>query len=172
MHISLSQVWKQRLAHLMQFRFLQVFMVWGIYLFTPRHRVGVNVVLLDAQQRVLLLKHIFHPRAPWGLPGGWLGKHEDPLLGALRELREETGLTAVVEQILVLEHVFQPAHIGIIYLARVGPESLTLNGEILDAKWFELAEVPRQITVGTARALVAATAVVEASAVVGDLVEK
>lgn len=147
-------------------------MVWGIYLFTPRQRVGVNMVVLDAQQRVLLLKHVFHPQAPWGLPGGWLHRNEDPKVGALRELEEETGLTAVVKKILVLEYDQRPAHIGIVYLARVEPGALTLNGEILEADWFELSDVPTQVTAGTAKALLAATAVVEASPIVGDCVEK
>ena len=96
MNTSASLQYKKRLARLMQFRFLQVLMVWGIYLFTPRHRVGVNVVVMDERQRVLLLKHVFHPQSPWGLPGGWLSRHEDPKEGVLRELREETGLTAVL----------------------------------------------------------------------------
>lgn len=145
----------------MQFRFLQVLMVWGIYLFTPRHRVGVNVVVMDERQRVLLLKHVFHPQAPWGLPGGWLSRGEDPATGVLRELREETGLTAVLENILMVEHDPRPLHIGIVYQARVEQGALMLNKEILEAAWFSLAALPAPMTAGTVKALGLVTAVVE-----------
>lgn len=135
-------------------------MVWGIYLFTPRHRVGVNVVVMDERQRVLLLKHVFHPQAPWGLPGGWLGRHEDPKIGVLRELREETGLTAVLENVLMVEHDLRPPHIGIVYQARVEQGALRLNKEILEAAWFSLTELPAPMTPGTIKALDLVTAVV------------
>lgn len=164
MHKTLPISWKQRLAHLMQFRFLQVLMVWGIYLFIPRHRIGINVVVLDERKRVLLLKHVFHPQVPWGLPGGWLGRHEDPKEGALRELREETGLTAVLQQpLLLLTHDVNPQHIGIVFLAQVEPGPLTLSSEILEAGWFELDDVPKVMTPGAHRALDRATAVLNQS---------
>ena len=56
----------------------------GILLTVPQQRIGVGVVVLDEIGRVLLLRHVFHPFAPWGVPGGWLHRHEDPAAGALR----------------------------------------------------------------------------------------
>jgi ADP-ribose pyrophosphatase YjhB (NUDIX family) len=38
---------------------------------------------------ILLVKSSY--RRGWGLPGGFLDPGEDPLIGGLRELREETG---------------------------------------------------------------------------------
>ena len=55
--------------------------------------VGVIGVLLDEiGERVLLVEHIFHTFRPWGLPGGWIARGEDPARTAEREYREETGL--------------------------------------------------------------------------------
>jgi 8-oxo-dGTP pyrophosphatase MutT (NUDIX family) len=59
-------------------------------------RSAARVLLLDAQDRVLLL-HGYDPadRARgswWFTPGGGLEPDEDPAVGAARELFEETGL--------------------------------------------------------------------------------
>lgn len=139
-------IWKERLARWLQFRGLQRLMVWGIYLVIPRHRIGINIVALDSANRVLLLKHVFHPACPWGLPGGWLGRHEDPRTAALRELEEETGLTAVLGPPIFTTYDAHPPHIGIIYLAAVQSGEMQLSGEILDAGWFPVQALPQPLS--------------------------
>ena len=69
----------------------------------PRQRVGALGVVLDDRGRVLLAEHVFRPRYPWGLPGGWLKRHEHPARGVERELHEETGLDVEVVQLLLAE---------------------------------------------------------------------
>ena len=58
-------------------------------------RVAARVLLIDAQDRVLLLRG-FDPAVPqvwyWFTPGGGLEPGESPAAGAARELYEETGL--------------------------------------------------------------------------------
>ncbi|RQW81872.1 NUDIX hydrolase [Micromonospora globispora] len=66
-------------------------------------RRAVRVVLLDAEERVLL----FHTRDPdhprlgtwWELPGGGLDPGETYLEAAVRELREETGFVVDAGQL-------------------------------------------------------------------------
>lgn len=130
----------------MQDRALRQIMVWGVKIIVPRQRVGVGVVVLDESERVLLLRHVFHPISPWGVPGGWLNRHESPEVGALRELREETGLTAVLGSVAHVMHSTKPHHIGIFYLATVDPGPITLSAEIIEAKWFALDELPPLLT--------------------------
>lgn len=120
-------------------------LVQGIHLFVPRRRVGVIVVLFDEAGRILLLQHVFHPFYPWGLPGGWLGRGEAPAAGALRELREETGLTAVLGPIIHVSHNEQPDHLAIAYRAQVQPGPLTLSAEIIEAKWCTVARLPDRL---------------------------
>ncbi len=62
-----------------------------------------------------MLRHVFHPAWPWGLPGGWLKRNEAPEEGALRELKEETGLTAVIGPSILVSHGDHPVHTGIAY---------------------------------------------------------
>ncbi|MCA9977389.1 MAG: hypothetical protein KC413_16635, partial [Anaerolineales bacterium] len=58
--MSIPVFWKQQMARLVRLPFMNWLMYLGIYLVVPRHRVGVTAVALDDQQRVLLLRHVFH----------------------------------------------------------------------------------------------------------------
>lgn len=51
---------------------------------------GCRVLAFDAEGRVLLVRHSYGS-GRWMLPGGGIGRGEDPLAAALRELREEVG---------------------------------------------------------------------------------
>lgn len=117
-------------------------MAVALRLVVPRQRIGVCIVAFDDQKRVLLLRHVFHPFAPWGVPGGWLGRNEDPATGAARELKEETGLTAVIGQPIYVTHEQDPPHVGIAFTARVQPGPLSLSGEILEARWCDTDNLP------------------------------
>ena len=67
---------------------------------SPRTRVSPHGLCVE-QDRVLLVR--LAPPLPdagsWGLPGGGLDWGETPEEAVVREFREETGLTAVVEGI-------------------------------------------------------------------------
>jgi 8-oxo-dGTP pyrophosphatase MutT (NUDIX family) len=54
------------------------------------HRHSVAVVAFDRHGQVLLVRHSYG-RPVWMLPGGGIGRHEDPARAAAREFREELG---------------------------------------------------------------------------------
>ncbi|MEU2910597.1 NUDIX hydrolase [Streptomyces massasporeus] len=60
----------------------------------PQTIVASCVLLLDAEDRILLLRYAGGQPAAglWGLPGGMLDHGEDPAGAARRELHEETGI--------------------------------------------------------------------------------
>jgi 8-oxo-dGTP pyrophosphatase MutT (NUDIX family) len=59
----------------------------------PIHREAARVLLLDADDRVLLVAHLpGDGRRVWTAPGGGLDDGEDHVTAAARELREEVGL--------------------------------------------------------------------------------
>lgn len=141
--MTVSDLWKRRVARMMHWPLMKWFMNLGIQIVVPKRPVGVSLALLDEHGRVLLLRHVFHPYFPWALPGGWLKRRETPQAGALRELHEETGLTAVIGPVLAVDDVGDPHHVGIIFLGYPQPGPITLSSEILEADWFWPDDLPK-----------------------------
>src|SRR5689334_25065136 len=74
---------------------------WSLlWLINRKFLVGVMAIAFDDQERVLVLHHTYRRTYPWGVPGGWLGAGEPPEVGALRELREETGFEGESEALV------------------------------------------------------------------------
>jgi 8-oxo-dGTP diphosphatase len=144
---------KKWLSQVMRFYPMRQAMKLGLYLLVPRHRIGINMVGLDAEGRVLLLKHVFHPFVPWGLPGGWLGRGEAPDACILRELEEETGLAAQVGPLLLAASKPDPRQILMIYAAFVRPAPFRLSREILAANWFYRDTLPDLLLSSTREAI-------------------
>ena len=145
--------WKPFVARIVQWPFVQSLMVLGIRMVVARHRVGVSVVPLDERGRILLLHHVFHPYVPWGLPGGWLEGDENPDACALRELKEETNLTARLGPVVHVARESGPSHLNIAYLAYVRAQPVQFSAEIMKANWFYPDELPQPLFPFTERAI-------------------
>lgn len=98
--------------------------------------------------QVLLVERGIEPyKGRWAFPGGFLTPEETAHEGALRELREETGLTgAYVEQF----HTYTDPHrdprervITIAYYALVRLQEVRGGDDAESAKWFPIDEVPQ-----------------------------
>ena len=106
-----------------------------------RYSLGVAAVILDGKGRVLLVEHSYHPRFPWGLPGGWIGADEDPAGAILRELNEELQLEAEVARV-VLASKTAPNHIDLAFLCKAKGPVGKLSHELLDYAWVNCSELP------------------------------
>lgn len=151
-----KQQWKMKAAKLVRNPLLGWLMGLAVRLTVPRQRVGVALIALNEVNEVFLLRHVFHPHFEWGLPGGWLKKNEAPEAGVLRELREETGLTAVLGSAVAVSHSSQPAHIGIAYVGQLNTGNVQLSHEIIEARWFALDNLPVPMSPHTQQAIHAA----------------
>lgn len=118
----------------------------------PRFSMGVAGVLLDeTRSRVLLVEHIFHPKNPWGLPGGWIDRGEDPAQTIVREMWEEVGLRVRTERPLLVQRA--PTVSGLMDVAYLcaldgAGQNVVLNNELLDFRWAaldELDDLPRMV---------------------------
>lgn len=67
----------------------------------PRKRLIAHALLLDVHGRVALCETSFKP--DWELPGGIVEPGESPVAGAVREMREEMGVTLALDRVLVLD---------------------------------------------------------------------
>jgi len=136
--------------HFLELKIGRVAMKTGIRLLVPKHRIGVNIVCLDSENHILMLKHTFHPLVPWGLPGGWMDPGETPEQCALRELQEETGIAnAIISETLAFFRNSDPDHLNIIVMAHIDakqPQITVDEVEILEGEWITPATVPSQLT--------------------------
>jgi len=107
------------------------------------HRIAVNAYLLRAG-KFLLLKRATDPKI-WVPPGGRLTVDENPEMGLIREVKEETGLDiAVIEPVNTWFGQWKGNWLlSIDYLAYAKTAQLTLSEEHLQAYWVTLQELEK-----------------------------
>ncbi|MBK3519612.1 NUDIX domain-containing protein [Carboxylicivirga marina] len=116
----------------------------------PRPAVTTDVVLLadEIPAKLLLIKRGNEPfKDTWALPGGFVDMDEDLPTAALRELKEETGISGIsIKQFKTYGAVNRdPRHrtISVVYTSVV-KNTLSACGmdDAAEAHWFEINELP------------------------------
>ncbi|WNI19285.1 NUDIX hydrolase [Actinacidiphila sp. ITFR-21] len=116
-----------------------------ILLFLP----GVVMVVFDARGRILLNRRVDSGR--WALISGIPDPGEQPAEAAVREILEETGVSAVVERVLsvftnepvVYDNGDRAQYVDIVLRCRaVGGQARVNDDESLDVRWFAPDELP------------------------------
>jgi 8-oxo-dGTP pyrophosphatase MutT (NUDIX family) len=133
----------------------------GVKLLTPRHHVGAIGAVFNSQGQVLLVEHVFRPHYPWGLPGGWVERAEDPVETVRRELIEELGLRVQVKRLLFCQPQGVepgsglPAGLSLVYYCRpvVEDETIAFDAgaavkayEVLSTIWIKPADIQWELT--------------------------
>ena len=96
-------------------------------------------IVVDDQNRLLLVKSSY--RRLWSFPGGFLDPGEDPLIGAEREVLEETGMR-VLQTTLVRVRP-RKSHTDYLYIAKAHEQgTATTAWEIGATGWFPLDRMP------------------------------
>lgn len=115
------------------------YLVWRR--FQARFSAGAVGVVFNTEGQILLVEHAFHAKHPWGLPGGWVARREDPAVTVRREIREELSLTVEVGAVLLVETPF-PSHLDLAYLCHTTGSIGTLSFELLDYAWCSPQHLP------------------------------
>lgn len=106
-------------------------------------------VVIIAEGKVLVVKGWLSDGS-WSLPGGGLHYKEDPIVGAIREVREETGLILKPDQLRKLYEGTSKAHRlpfkYICYSAQLPKITSVKNqpGEIIESAWLEPTKINPQ----------------------------
>jgi 8-oxo-dGTP pyrophosphatase MutT (NUDIX family) len=118
----------------------------GIYGVVHFHNVAVGVVAIDDRDRIVLVgQHRYTlDAASWEIPEGGVPFDEEPLVGAQRELREETGLEAARWTQLVVVDLSNSVtdERAVLFLATdlAHGEAEPEPTEALDVRWVSFAE--------------------------------
>ena len=118
--------------------------------------LGTRGVLVDAEGRVLLVRHSYVPG--WSFPGGGVARGETLLAALARELREEVGVE--LEEAPRLHGMFanfeefRGDHVAVFVAERWRrPGPARRNLEIVEQRLFAPGEWPETLTPGTRRRL-------------------
>lgn len=107
---------------------------------------GVSVIVTNLTGDVLLLKHSYGPDV-WSLPGGGLGRGEDPTDAARREVREELGMDLTrIEPIGTLEEVLSGSpHTAHIFAGVCDRQPQPDRREVIEARFFPSHSLPEPL---------------------------
>jgi ADP-ribose pyrophosphatase YjhB (NUDIX family) len=115
---------------------------WLQRLVIPHFRIGVVGVVQNDQHQVLLFRHTYRPRYPWGLPTGFLEHREQPVEAIAREIREEAGFEVEVAPLCLAVVEPKRSHANLIYRGRFLGGSFVPSPEVSEARFFDLDDLP------------------------------
>lgn len=111
---------------------------------TPKHSVSVAGIVVDDQDRVLVIQR--RDNGHWEPPGGVLELNESPEQGVVREVIEETGIAVRVDH---LSGVYKNMSRGIVSLVfRCTPaivDHSKATAESRRVEWHSLVEVRKEM---------------------------
>jgi 8-oxo-dGTP pyrophosphatase MutT (NUDIX family) len=116
--------------------------------------LGARGMVIDADGRILLVRHTYSPG--WLFPGGGVELGETILESLGRELQEEANVTLTGRPelfgIFSNAHVFPGDHVALYVVRQWRQESMpTPNREIAEIGFFDPEALPADTTAGTRR---------------------
>jgi len=128
----------------------RIFHTW--FLLARGMTLGVRAVVLDAENRVFLVRHSYING--WYLPGGGVDLGETMEQAMRRELKEEGDIDltgeAVLHGIFLNDHVSRRDHVAVYIVRHFRQDRLPApNHEIVECGFFAVTALPEGTTQGT-----------------------
>ncbi|KAM7258539.1 hypothetical protein ACFE04_014280 [Oxalis oulophora] len=118
---------------------------------SPSHQIGIGAFVVNDHGQVLVVKEKCPCRCSdvWKLPTGYINKGEDIFSGAIREVKEETGVDTIFLEMAAFRHVHHLSfeQSDLLFLCMLKPLSTEItidNKELQAAKWLDMDEFIEQ----------------------------
>jgi len=105
----------------------------------PKHSVSVAGVVVDASDRVLVIRR--RDNGHWEAPGGVLELGESFEQGVLREVAEETGLAVTVERLTGVYKNLARGIVALVFRCHPCGEDIHPTDEAAEVRWMTRNEV-------------------------------
>ncbi|EEF48144.1 nudix hydrolase 8 isoform X2 [Ricinus communis] len=118
---------------------------------SPSHHIGVGGFVINDKREILAVKEKCSCSCSgfWKMPTGYINKSEDLFSGAIREVKEETGVDTIFLKLVAFRHAhlvaFEKSDLLFMCLLKPLSDEITIDeNEIEDAKWMGLDEFMKQ----------------------------
>lgn len=128
----------------------------------PTPNVSVRVMIINEDDEILFVKEADEKK--WTVPGGWCDLFLSSKENAIKEVSEEVGLDITIERMLAtfLREKYRNPNTNLsdyvtYYLARVKNDvKINIGFEVLDAKFYNINDLPELATKATKEELMIA----------------
>ncbi|KAG8367306.1 hypothetical protein BUALT_Bualt16G0058600 [Buddleja alternifolia] len=117
----------------------------------PSHQIGVAGFVINHNKHILVVKEKCSGTCSgvWKLPTGYINKSEELFSGAIREVKEETGIDTTFLELVAFRHVHRVAFekSDLLFVCMLKPLSSEIKideNEIQDAKWTTMDQLLSQ----------------------------
>lgn len=115
------------------------------------HVFGAKLVVFNADGDVLLIRHSYGRSDLYMLPGGGIGRNEDPAIGAARELREEVQCNADNISFLAkfVDNAKGATNSVTVFTATTKDEPVIDGKELIEARFVPTNQLPDNVSRAT-----------------------
>jgi len=108
--------------------------------------IGIAALIQNDQGEILLFKHSYRKDVPWGFPGGYLKRGEDPDEAIKREIHEESGFKIMNLKLLEIIRSHEMERLEILFQAELSDDSTFIPSiEVAEAQFFALDSLPEML---------------------------
>ncbi|MQG18885.1 MAG: NUDIX domain-containing protein [SAR202 cluster bacterium] len=99
--------------------------------------------IIVTNNKILLIKRGVEPKiGKWAFPSGYVNKCETPENALIREVKEETGLTVDINQLIGIYSEEDNPVVLIVYSVNLITHKTIPGSDADDLNWFELNQLP------------------------------
>ncbi len=109
----------------------------------PKHKVAATVVVLNENNKILLIKQ---RNRGWVYPGGYVENGESIKAGAIREVKEESGIDIEVTKFCGVYQEVKNSKFIFLFLGKSIGGALSSSFESLEAGYFTIDEALSMVT--------------------------